>query len=164
MKKFLLLFYSLVFSANVFGQNLVPNPSFEDTITCPYYNGSLAPIANWHSFGNSVDCFHSCSSTMRVPNSPFGYQYPHSGEAMIGLVTYVWPSSPGWPNYREYAGVKLLDTLNIGTKYYLSFYMNCAGYLPGWQIIAANKMGMRFSTVVYDSLTPPLPNNFAHLY
>jgi hypothetical protein len=156
----IILFFLLT---KVSGQNLAPNPSFEDTLYCPFYTGSLGPIADWRSFGNSVDCFHTCASYMNIPNSPFGYQNARTGTSMVGLVSYVWQYAPGWPNYREYLGAKLLDSLDPGTKYYVSFYINCAGYLPGWQIIGANKIGARFSTVSWDSLNAKIPDNFSHV-
>lgn len=145
-------------------QNLVPNPSFEDTLFCPIGLNDLDPIIGWSSYGNSVDCYNSCSATLNVPDSPFGFQYANSGESMIGLVTYVWQFSPSWPNYREYAGATLLEPLQVGQKYFVSFFINCAGYLPGWQIIGANKMGLKFSTVAYDQSSPPPLDNYAHLY
>lgn len=162
-KNFLIILFIFNFT-QIFGQNLVPNPSFEDTLYCPNYVGNVSAMTSWKSFGNSVDSYNACSQPMNVPNSQFGFQYAHTGDGMIGIITYVWQLAPGWPNYREYAGATLINTMIIGQKYYISFYMNCAGYLPGWQMIGANKMGLRFSTIEYDSLTPPLPNNFAHLF
>ena len=54
-------------------QNLVPNPSFEDTLFCPIGLNDLDPIIGWSSYGNSVDCYNSCSATLNVPDSPFGF-------------------------------------------------------------------------------------------
>jgi gliding motility-associated-like protein len=147
-----------------FSQNIVPNPSFEDTNYCPFFLGDLTPIVEWESFGNTPDCFHTCSSsTIQVPNnSGFGYQYPRSGNSMVGIITYVWEQDPGWPNYREYIGAQLLEPLEIGEKYYISFYINCAGYIPNNQHIGSNKTGVRF----YENLpsTNIQPNNFSHVY
>src|SRR5690554_388972 len=133
------------------GMNLVPNPSFEDTLYCPFFLGDLSPIVGWNSFGNTPDCFHTCSSmTINIPNSDFGYQYAHSGASMVGIISYVWELDPGWPNYREYIGAQLTTPLIIGEKYFVSFFINCAGYMPEWQHIDANKIGARFSTYQYD--------------
>lgn len=142
----------------------MPNPSFEDTIDCPYFFGSLDPIENWFSCGNSVDCYHTCSETVNAPNSPNGFQQPRSGESMIGLVSYVWEQSSGWPNYREYLCVELSEPLSIGERYFISFYINCAGYLPGWQIIASNKFGVRFSNEPYFYDENSVPVNSAHIF
>ena len=164
MKKILFIIFIIYTTSHSFGQNLVSNPSFEDTVYCPYFTGLLDPLEAWSTFGNSPDVYNSCAQFMTIPNSPFGYQYAHSGQGMLGIVSYVWQYSPGWPDYREYAGSKLKDTLIIGEKYYFSFYTNCAGLLPGWQIIGTNKIGVKFSTVPYDSLNLPELNNFAHIY
>jgi hypothetical protein len=150
---------------NLIGQNLVPNPSFEDTLECPFFIGVLTPVSHWNTYGNSPDYFHSCAEeAITVPNTFVGYQNPRTGNAMAGIVTYVWEQAPSWPDYRENIGTELLDTLEIGQEYFVSMHINLSGYLPDWQIIAANKTGIRFSTVRYDSLTPPVPNNFAHFY
>jgi hypothetical protein len=146
-------------------QNLVPNPSFEDTLYCPFFLGDLAPMVGWSSFGNTPDCFHSCADmTINVPNSDFGYQYAHSGNSMAGIISYVWELDPGWPNYREYMGIQLSSPLVIGRKYFVSFYINCAGYIPGSQHIGANKIGARFSTFQYDNTQPTIPDNFSHIH
>lgn len=147
------------------GQNLVPNPSFEDIAECPFGIGDLTPIVGWENFGNTPDCFHSCaSSAINIPNSGFGFQHAHSGNAMLGIISYVWEQDPGWPNYREYVGVQLLTPLVVGQKYFASFFINCAGYIPGWQHIGANKIGARFSTFQYDNTQPTIPDNFSHIH
>jgi hypothetical protein len=135
--------------------NLVPNPSFEDTAYCPMLTDQVNASLFWQNYGNSPDYFNSCSPAMNVPNAQTGFQYAHSGNAMMGLVTYVWPSSPGWPSYREYIGTQLLSPLVVGQKYYLSFYINFAGYLNGWQKIGADKLGLKFSTVAFSETAPP---------
>lgn len=161
MKK--IMFLVLYFPITLIGQNLVLNPSFEDTVSCPFFLGDLSPIVDWDSYGNSPDCFHSCSgNTINIPNSDFGYQYARSGEAMSGIITYVWQQDPGWPYYREYIGTQLLNPLIIGEKYFVSFFINCAGYMPGWQHIGSNKIGARFYT--YTPMGNILPDNFAHIY
>lgn len=159
------IFLFLLIGRGISQINLVPNPSFEDTFSCPFFLGDLSPISNWSNFGNTPDIFHTCSSgSINIPNSDFGYQNAHSGNAMAGIICYVWELDPGWPNYREYIGVQLSSPLEIGEKYYISFFINCAGYIPGWQHIGANKIGARFSTFEYDVNQPTLPDNFSHIY
>lgn len=163
MRNILLIICILIYGS-IFAQNLAPNPSFEDTLECTFGLNNLSALQSWSSFGNSVDYYHSCDESVVIPNCPFGFQYAHTGEAMIGLVTYVWQHAPGWPYYREFAGAMLLDTLVVGQEYYAHFYMNHTGYIPGWQKIGANKLGIRFSTVPYSSTAPPEVDNFAHIY
>ncbi len=148
------------------GQNFVPNPSFEEYTRCPKTLVQVYLAKPWLNYGNSPDYFNECSHASLAPprNADFGYQYPHAGRAMAGIVTYVWQYAPDWPNYREYIGIKLTDPLHNRYRYYFSFFVNCAGYSPGWQIIATNKIGLRFSTKAYDSCCPPPLNNWAHLY
>jgi len=86
-----------------------------------------------------------------------GYQIPHTGNAYAGA--YCFESSG--TNYREYLGASLIQSLNIGTKYFLSVYISRSDF-PSW---ATNHFGFKFSTVQYNYLTNPAPvNNFAHYY
>jgi hypothetical protein len=158
---YVILIFFTVSGAN--GQvNLVPNPSFEDTVFCPWAESQM-PL-NWLLFGNSADYYHSCSSSNNVPNTPTGYHPANSGVGMIGLFTYVSPSNPSWPYYREYVGVQLSTPLTIGQKYYMSFFLNFGSYLPGWIQYGADKLGLKFSTLQYSENNPPQLNNSAHLY
>ena len=160
-KTYFIIFLSF-FSIFLFSQNLVPNPSFEYTVQCPSTVANITDCANWKNFGNTPDYFHSCApSGVSVPSSQFGYQYANSGIAMSGLFTWVNPSS--FPDYREFIGAQLTNTLQIGIKYYMSFYVNYAGWLSGWKQISSNKIGMRFSTVQSTSVNVAPINNFAHL-
>jgi hypothetical protein len=68
------------------------------------------------------------------------------------------------PNGREFFGALLTNTLQIGTKYFMSFFINYSGYLTGWRQVSSNKTGLRFSTVPSNSTNISPINNFAHLY
>jgi hypothetical protein len=142
--------------------NLVANPSFEDTVFCPIVLDNMPDVQNWSSFGNSADYFNGCSTTgMNVPNAVFGYQLSHSGNAFCGTVTYHRGNSSVGNNYREYIGTQLLSPLQIGTKYYFSFYAvsaskNGAGFF-------SNNIGLRFFNNSYSKLNPAPVDNFAHL-
>jgi hypothetical protein len=157
--KYLLFFFLLIASRNAFAQlNLVPNPSFEDTVYCPFGTNQIDACANWLNFGNSPDYFNACNPFgMSVPNSVFGFQYAHSGNAMAGIGTYRKKLSPNGPNYREFIGNALTLPCQIGTKYYLSFYTNWSGNL----LMASNNIGLKLSTVPFDSCCKPPLNNFA---
>jgi hypothetical protein len=150
-------------------QNLVPNPSFEDVLKCPDGNNNITDCESWMNMGTlntTPDFFHTCATLPQItpPTLQFGYQYPRSGNGMAGIITYIWQHSPGWPDYREIIGTQLTSPLVVGQKYFVSFYVNNAGYQPGWQHIGSNKTGMRFSTVPRSEQDPPLLDNFAHLY
>jgi hypothetical protein len=146
-------------------QNLVPNPSFEDTVFCPWAENQMP--TQWLCFGNTPDYYNSCSSALNVPNTPTGFHQANSGVGMIGVFIYVNPSSSGWPDYREFVGVPLIGSLSIGQKYYMSFFLSFGRRYPigmGTNSIGADKLGMKFSTIPYAETTPPDLNNTAQLY
>jgi OOP family OmpA-OmpF porin len=123
-------------------QNLVPNPSFEDTIKCPTNPGQLNRTALWISpTAASPDYFNSCDPTiygMNIPYTGFGYQNSHSGNAMAGFYAF----QKGIPNYREYIQVKLTDTLQQNHKYYVSFRIN----LTNWSQYSLSSIGAYLSS------------------
>ena len=140
--------------------NLVPNPSFEDTIACPYSLDRIYFSTSWHSCRGTPDFFNACSFTgTQVPNSGFGYQNPHSGNAMAGVMTYLNPLNPDGPNYREFIICELDSFLQIGNKYYFSFFTNYSHYHPN-QAVASDNIGLKFSTVNFDSINiAPITNS-----
>lgn len=154
----------LMASRNSFAQiNLVPNPSFEDTVYCPFGTNQIDACANWLNFGNSPDYFNTCSNpAFAVPNSIFGFQYPHTGDAMAGSIFYLRPNHPSGPNYREPIGIELINNLTVGQKYFVSFYVVNAEVNFG--SVACNKIGANFSTVPFDSCCPIPTLNIAKLY
>jgi hypothetical protein len=153
----------LCFKSNIsFAQyNLVPNPSFEDTLACPLGVDQLDFAVGWSSYRNSPDYFNSCATNgMSVPNNNCGYQFAHSGNAYCGLVTYRNPLIQS--NYREFAGVQLLSPTIIGQHYYISFFVNFAF---GTSIsIATNKIGCTLSLVQYSKANPAPINNQSILH
>src|SRR5690606_30479231 len=63
------------------GQNLVPNPSFEEYLECPFSTVELQnQVIGWYSWNESPDFFYECSNDLAglagVPGNVFGYQYP----------------------------------------------------------------------------------------
>lgn len=168
------LLFVVPFLANA--QNLVPNPSFELTDTCPYttsFQEGDRPLY-WHSWLNSPDYFHACADTsipggayVSVPQSGLSFQYAQDGQAYVGYYTF---NQNG--QYREYIGATLNTPLILGETYYISFWANIAtagldGYVGGF----CNNMGMLF-TMTSNAWTtvggPPGPDfpfrNYAHLY
>lgn len=103
------------------GQNLVPNPSFEDTISCPSLLAELSKTTFWSTpTQGSADYFHICSSgSVNIPNNTFGHQHAHSGSAYIGIAVYDLDSTY---SYREYIQVQLQQPLTSGQKYWVTLY------------------------------------------
>src|SRR5688500_10548560 len=92
-----LIFILLLFTASMSaqGQNLVPNPSFEDTIACPDdFNQVTSACKDWraYTFG-SPDYYNKCGTwPMSLPLSFSGFQQPVDGNAYIGFLTVSAPS------------------------------------------------------------------------
>ncbi len=68
--------------------NLVPNPSFEQYVTCPNGQAQIHYSTGWLNFSYSPDYFNSCSSNFSIPYNMGGYQYPATGNAYSGIYTY----------------------------------------------------------------------------
>ena len=159
--KFTLLFVVLFFGAVQAQINLVPNPSFEDTVYCPTGLKQLDACVNWLNFGGSPDYFNACTP-FGLPNSVFVFQKAHSGNAYAGVAFYSRPSGPSGPNYRENIAIELTSNLVIGIKYFVSFFVVNAAVNNG--SIACNKQGVNFYTLPFNSNYPPPLLNVATLF
>lgn len=168
MKKTItLILLSLTFFCKA--QNLVNNWSFEDTISCPLGLGDITKASGWSSYKETPDYFNSCNtdtigtSFAGVPENYFGYQNAKSGNAFTGFYVYY----PNTLNYREILGSQLSAPLNIGQKYFVSFFINRASreVLPNHNInIATNKIGARFTNTLFSYNSPIEINNWAHIF
>jgi OOP family OmpA-OmpF porin len=117
------LFLFLSLKANA--QNLVLNPSFEDTIACTGTYAMQCKYWYWATYG-SPDYFSEqpdFNCAVQAPQSTVGFQYARTGIAYVGLATFA--SAPFF-NYREYVGGILSDTLKQGHQYCVSFYVSLA--------------------------------------
>jgi len=105
-------------------QNLVPNPSFEDTLNCPIVFGDFS-VSDWNSpTQGSPDYLNSCNNgDANVLNNVAGSQSPRSGNGYVGISVYeddsVW-------SYREYIQGQLQQVLVSGQQYWVSFYVSLA--------------------------------------
>lgn len=164
MKKlFTLLFLSLCLTLTKAQVNLVPNPSFEDTITCPQNYGDMN-AKYWYTVESSPGYFNSCNQkqnqfSISVPQNFLSYRNAATGDAYCGTVNYVnWSS-----NLRDKIGVKLIDTLKIGKKYNLSCKISSVNtWHYQFNNGATNKLGFLFSTQKYDLSHPSPTNNYCH--
>ena len=129
MKKFIVCL-CLISSVKATSQNLVLNPSFEDTITCPIGTWAMQCRYWYSASGGSPDYFSEqpdiFCGTSYVPQSGVGYQYARTGIAYVGLATLMQPLNPNYLNRREYIGGELSDTLKQGHEYCVSFYVSVA--------------------------------------
>jgi hypothetical protein len=108
---FILIFLSSIHLCNA-QMNLVPNPSFEDTVMYPDAGAQVARARYWEIVTNTPDYFHSCCPfpQFTVPQNTFGFQWPYNGAAYIGLWDYInTPGSPSDSMYREVIGTNLIS-------------------------------------------------------
>ncbi len=134
--KFFLLPSFIIFSFFAIAQNLVPNPSFEDTIYCPNIDETSA-LKNWSSYSASPDYYNVCANA--VPNNGFGYQIPANGQAYCGLYIYYDQTDT---NYREMLGTQLSYPLISGQKYFVTMKASLANSAN----CASNNICILFST------------------
>jgi len=150
-------------TTTAFAQNLVPNPSFEDTVSCPTLADQVFNSSGWSNYSNqSPDYFNSCTSNSNidVPNNWGGYQTASSGNAYCAVSSFF----PNTPNEREIIGRDLSSTMAVGTKYYFSMKVNLSINTFTSSSYACNKLGVRFSTVPYNPSQPSPINNTAHIW
>jgi len=145
-KKVIFIFlFSCFVLLNTKAQNLVSNPSFEDTISCPTSTSQLNKCLNWiNPTQASPDYFNSCSTAnggvAHIPDNGFGFQYAHAGNGYAGFYT----GGPGnGANNREYVQTALTTTLIAGKEYYVSFNVN----LSNMARYAISKMGAYLSVI-----------------
>jgi gliding motility-associated-like protein len=128
----------------IFAQNLVPNPSFEQTDTCLQFarlfsfeidtsTQVFTSVLNWNVPNLSTpDYFNRCQSWyIGVPANMIGYQQPHSGNAYLGLINYDYNLHfyPNGGSHREAIQTKLYSPLEKDKLYCVSFYVS-----PTWHI------------------------------
>jgi hypothetical protein len=155
MKHLLLLFFLLPLTC--LAQNLVPNPSFEDTVTCPSAFGQMGNCAHWSVYSETPDYYHACASNelLQVPNNFVGFQEAAFGNSYMGIWTYSISEQ-----YRESAGAKLVAPMQTGTTYYVALKAARAENEQGYGTLATNGIGMKLSTVAYTFENPvPIDNN-----
>lgn len=108
------------FFQDSFGQNLVPNWSFEIHDSCPSLSSQIERALGWKHLHSSPDYFNRCSTInlYSIPQNVGGYHQPEiiNDSAYVGLITLV-KSNIG----NEIIGIDLFDTLIIGQKYYISY-------------------------------------------
>lgn len=146
------------------GQNLVPNSSFEDYISCPFGSYQIDKVVSWSSAGGSPDYFNSCAESggASVPTNFYGYQNASSGDAYVGLITFI--EGVSFPDNREHIQASLITPLSIGVKYYVSFDVSFTrdNYEIGY---ASDKLGVLFTNVTnYSSINPPILSNNSQVF
>lgn len=167
-KRLLLSFFSLV-SVILNAQNLVINPSFENTSSnCANFGGEGfgTDLLDWDNANSnapgdscsSPDLFSACNtlpfiggpSPTNMPNSVLGFQRSRTGTRHAGIITYApglaaGCTAVGGDNYREYIQGRLTTPLTAGQTYCVSMYVSL-----GDQVVwATNNIGVRFTNQQY---------------
>ena len=155
-----LIIIGILIKSILFAQNIVLNPSFEDTLSCPnalngypfYGVDQVSKSKYWNSARNNPEYFNC--------NLNYGYnsatQPASDGTARIGLSPYVHNGV----NAREYLIGQLSQPLTIGQEYYVSMKVKPSTK----QCVAINNMGLLFTNLNYNSNTPRYNyQNFAHI-
>lgn len=119
-----LLILLLIIGSFAFGQNLVPNPSFEEYNYCPNGTNDPQALAIWFNPTMATpDYYNACANNGGgVPVNDWGYQEAQDGNGYFGIITY--GQSPNVSNYREYIEVELLESLVAGKTYYWCMYVS----------------------------------------
>lgn len=142
-----------------YSQNLVPNSSFEDTVSAPL-GGVIEDVTGWINCGLTPDYynpgFEHYGNGFGTPNCFYtGYQIPIYGNSFAGLGLTQIPEQPA-----EFIGVQLTQPLMIGTKYFVSAYISKSDHYP----CATNNFCFKFFNSMYFSQGNPPPfDNFTHV-
>lgn len=114
--------FTFVFLGKLNAQNLIQNPSFESSQKCSNKVGNFnEDITDWFnpSQGTS-DYFNDCSEEMHTSQNFIGRQTVYDGKAFAGFYMY------GPDNYREYITASILEPLEQGKRYKISFMVSLA--------------------------------------
>lgn len=167
MKKILLyIFFHAINLASA--QNLVKNPSFEDYVSCPTWNGDLDLALFWHNAQGTTtpDLFNVCAlpqSLVSVPTTGWGYQMPRTGNGYAGIVTFSVEENgltgcdyTATRTWMEYIQGELTTPLIAGQIYCVSFWVSLAEECR----YGATNMGVHFSDTIINIINftaLPLP-------
>jgi hypothetical protein len=118
----------LINTKTIYCQNLILNPSFEDSVASPLTFEEIDNSLYWKNPNTaSPDYFHISASSamaMTIPYNFFGYQYSRMGNAHGGIYGAGQSTSGGPLDGREYIQGQFSDTLIAGNVYHVSFYFN----------------------------------------
>ena len=158
----------LFFSFCSFSQNLVPNSSFENLISCPPGAGInqiqyCPPWIDPSSGGGGADVYNTCITEIStIPNFGLGSyvgggggEWPRTGNGFVGI--FVWGNpSLGFPDVREFLSAKLEDSLEENTTYRIEFYISL---LDSYRYAITN-MGVFFSKLPLPIVNQPFDLNY----
>ena len=123
MRKLFVIFFCLPL-LTIAQVNLVPNPSFEDTVVVQLSPTFVSNALYWYSPNSSSPDYF---------NENYGGSWINSinhtartGKAFVGLVT---SHTIGNMNYREYIQIRLSQPLITGKEYAVGYYYSLSNIL-----------------------------------
>lgn len=127
--KNILIFILTFLNLAIFGQNLIPNPSFEDTVSDCHYQAWVNPGTVY--FGMALGWFSPSKGTpdLKAPSSRCPYSGVNFGSTGVNVYAsdgnnygafYTYDTNSFNSNWREYVGIKFSEILNQ-KKYCLEF-------------------------------------------
>ncbi|MBN4070974.1 T9SS type A sorting domain-containing protein [Crocinitomix catalasitica] len=146
-------------------QNLVPNPSFEDSIMCPSGQDQIYNTESWYSpTWGTPDYFDECGTgNGAVPQNAFGWQYARTGEAYAGGHVSNFTGT----NVREYIQAQLISPLETNSHYEVSFWVthadssqracdNIGAYLSSTAISSSDAVNLPYTPQVVSEEGAPI--------
>lgn len=137
----LFILITAVWAENLYAQNLINNPSFEEKNCCPDGYSQFHCTNTWtRPTKGTSDYYNGCKNKfynpeVKVPQNFFGYQAAFDGDAYVGIYTFYKDS------YREYIQIELDSVLIKDKKYGFSIQTSLADKAG----IAVNSLGVAFS-------------------
>ncbi len=143
MKPKFILIPFFAFSVWAQAQNLVPNPSFEDT-SCTYISGdpTFFGAAHWYNPNDATPNYYGTEAISGCVSSIFPlvaygeWQWPRTGSKMVGLFIAIANSCT-----REYVQAELNEPLISDSSYCVSMYVS----LSNRSQICTDCLGIYFS-------------------
>lgn len=126
MRQLLSAFVFLFVSAGVSAQNLIPNPSLESDTTYPVrhwptQNAAGTPLTEGWIIPTRATPDYFNSDFSYIDYSPL--MLARSGKGRVGLICGLGQQLPESRNYKEYIQARLLQPMEAGKTYEVSFYM-----------------------------------------
>ena len=160
-RAFLLHLMNLALAAMATAQNLVPNPSFEDTTHCSLFQPPYEEAVGWYSANLATpdifdcDTVDPCGIFMDPTDTGIqvkGYRTAYDGNRLAG--GFHWYGTDSTGSTREYLSAKLLAGLEAGRSYRVSLY--CAR--PKGHRRAIDHIGVYFGPdSIHEQHTTVLP-------
>lgn len=156
----IVLFMLLFDSEVVLGQNLIPNPSFEEYSNCPYKENQVNRLLHWFNpattFGGTPDYFNACAndSFISVPYNFAGFQSARTGQGYCGMILLNYNLNVNY-NYHEFIEVPLISELQQDSCYYFEMFVSlCEQSHP-----TTDDIGIYFSDTIISGVNNyyPLP-------